>query len=817
MLDNQALIQRQQSRPAILRLHAALTRLKSTAALLCCGAHPDDESSALLSALSLRDGVRVVVAVATRGEGGQNSTGPERGGDLGAIRTREMEEAARILDVAVRWLGQGPDDPLHDFGFSKSADDTFGRWGHDRVVERLTAVIRAERPDIVMPTFLDVPGQHGHHRAMTVATAEAIQLAADAAAFPEQIADGLAPWAVAKHYLPAWSGKGNSYDDDRPPPPMTVAVDAGDRHAPTGATYAQIAEWSRARHRSQGMGIWREAGPSPWPLHRVTDSDAAPAAEASVLEGLPATLGDLARLASDAATAESLATAQAAVDRALAAWPDPAAVAKAAAAALEAVRAALAARPPQLADLLDHRLRRKERELGCILFEASGLDVRAFATPPELAPGRSAALTAVARGSVLPAAVTGVALRLGPGYEAERTDAAGDHRFTVQALPGAAMTSPYPAGFDPLGGNGDGWIDLRFALDGVEAMVAVDLDQPLRTLPAVSVALMPASLVLNVTRPQRPLPVRATLEALLGMPASIRALALDLPHGWTADGLGGVGVPAGGAAVSRDVVLRPPAALAPGLIEIAAAVDDEPARTVRRLGHGAIVRSVPAILRICALKVALPDHGPVGYVGGGNDHVGDWLERLGLTVQRLDAPALGTRTLADLRAIVVGIQAFGARPDLVAATDRLHRWVLDGGHLVTLYHRPWDGWDPDRTPLASLAIGQPSVRWRVTDPTAEVRHRLPRHTLLTKPNAIGPDDWAGWHKERGLYFARSWNPAYEPLLTMADPGEAPLHGALVTGRFGLGRHTHVALSLHHQLDQLVSGAFRLLANLVQAA
>ena len=91
----------------------------------------------------------------------------------------------------------------------------------------------------------------------------------------------------------------------------------------------------------------------------------------------------------------------------------------------------------------------------------------------------------------------------------------------------------------------------------------------------------------------------------------------------------------------------------------------------------------------------------------------------------------------------------------------------------------------------------------------------PAHPLLTRPNAIGPADWAGWDNERGLYFAAEWDPVYEPLPALSDPGERPLDGALLSAAVGRGRHTHVSLALHHQLDRLVPGAFRLLANLVQ--
>jgi hypothetical protein len=186
-------------------------------------------------------------------------------------------------------------------------------------------------------------------------------------------------------------------------------------------------------------------------------------------------------------------------------------------------------------------------------------------------------------------------------------------------------------------------------------------------------------------------------------------------------------------------------------------------------------------------------------------------------VTDLGEDSLTAGSLSGFTTIVVGIFAFGLRRDLQAATARLHRFVEEGGHLVTLYHRPTDGWDPARTPPRRLVIGSPSLRWRVTDPAAPVTVLKPDSPLLTYPNRIDPADWQGWDKERGLYFAAEYDPAYEELLSLSDPGEAPLKGALVSARIGQGRHTHVALVLHHQMDRLVPGAFRLLANLVQPA
>jgi hypothetical protein len=225
----------------------------------------------------------------------------------------------------------------------------------------------------------------------------------------------------------------------------------------------------------------------------------------------------------------------------------------------------------------------------------------------------------------------------------------------------------------------------------------------------------------------------------------------------------------------------------------------------------------PAELTILTLDVALPTDARIGYVGGGSDNVGTHMRRLGLDVTDLTEADLKTGSLSEFTTIVVGIFAFGLRRDLQAATGRLHRFVEDGGHLVTLYHRPTDGWDPDHTPPSRLAIGSPSLRWRVTDPSAPVTVLKPDHPLLTYPNRIEAKDWQGWDKERGLYFAAEYDPAYEELLALNDPEEKPLKGSLISACIGRGRHTHVALVLHHQLDKLVPGAFRLLANLIQPA
>jgi hypothetical protein len=289
-------------------------------------------------------------------------------------------------------------------------------------------------------------------------------------------------------------------------------------------------------------------------------------------------------------------------------------------------------------------------------------------------------------------------------------------------------------------------------------------------------------------------------------------LSLLPPAGWA------VSAPA---TVSPDgfrVVLTPPGRPEAGRALIEARLDGSPASRLRRASRadfGELVITEPADIPVLAVDAALPDGARVGYAGGGADRVATWLARLGVEVGEFDAARLEAADLGAFTTIVIGILAFGMRPDLAAARPRLAEFVRQGGHLVTLYHRPGE-WEPAAMPLP-IEVGSPSIRWRVTDPAAPVTVLEPDHVLLTRPNRLAAADWAGWDKERGLYFAARRDPAYKALLAMADPGELPLDGALVSAEIGAGRHTHVALALHHQLDRLVPGAFRLMANLVQPA
>ncbi|MFN3844638.1 MAG: PIG-L family deacetylase [Paracoccaceae bacterium] len=762
---------RQSSAPAALMLWRALQPLRSVVRFMNSGAHPDDETSGMLAALALRDGISTSYVCSTRGEGGQNDLGREAGADLGTLRTAEMARAADVLGLSMYWLSTDPTDPITDFGFSKSGQETLARWGHTRTLRRLVEVIRADRPDILCPTFLDIPGQHGHHRAMTQAAHEAIAAAAD----PAFAADG-DPWQVSKLYLPAWSGAGDAYDDDLPPPPETVRVPGQGREPLSGWTWDEIGQHSRMFHATQGMGRWVGGAESAgWPLH-LAFSTVGPDRK-TVTDNLPQYFADL---VPDLDTAKALDSALAATANA---FPDTAAVLEQAATALSLVRRLRDTCPPHAQNTTLHRLDRAEGALARVIYLASGLRVSGRFARDHARPGdhMPAALHLWVPGG----AVSAQAEWLVPDGWQVNVDG-------IVLPDNAPPADPYPAVHHAHGPNGP--VNLRLTMALHDQTVTLDLpaESPLLVLPFTEASISPVAVFCNSLSP-RPVELRLSPGSVIAAPEGF-ALGHDGPVTW----------------------LGPLQSLSPGLQNLALTLDGRPAQQVSRIDHphtGPLIRSAPAVLRLRVAEVALAS-GRVAYVGGGNDRVDHWLRAMGADVTTLSDGDLTSGSLTGFHTLVIGIFALRFRPALPALMPTIRAWVQAGGTLLTLYHRPWDNWQPGTTPPAWLEIGKPSLRFRVTDEAATVRHLEPDHPILTGPNRIGEADWEGWVKERGLYFAKDWDPVYHPLIEMADPNEHPQRGALLSGRIGKGRHSHCALILHLQMEALVPGAFRLMANLI---
>ena len=779
-LTDQARIAKERLSPHIVQLWRALTPLQTIVSFMNTGAHPDDETTAMLAAIGLRDGIDISYACSTRGEGGQNDIGTETTEALGTLRTAEMEQACNVVNLRMYWLSESPDDAIFDFGFSKSGVETLDKWGRARTLKRFVDIVRSERPDIICPTFLDIPGQHGHHRAMT----EAAHLVMDLAADPAFTDSSLPVWQVKKLYLPAWSGAGQSYDDDLPPPPATLTIDASGLDPVTGWSFARIAQQSRAFHRTQAMGHWVPAGSEQdWPLHLADSRVAGP--DTSLSDALPVTLKDL----DVPETSKSLALAHEQIEAARASFPDTSAIVKHASAALGAVQTAIAACPDAARDAILHKLIRKETQLSHLIRIASGVEVIGRLTEDRLRPGDYTSVVWETRnGSADDLTITQVL----PDHWSQKAG-------KIHVGPGAAISDPYPLVYLPDNPVAP-CLSAAFTVNGVTTNCRIPLEVRPIVLPAHSATLQPAEDVLNIATERRQIDVSI---GDVGPPGAQSELIV--PDGWRAT------------RTDAGFAVTAPVDVAPGMYRLALTLDGKQAQSVQIIDYQHIAPrliSRPAEISVRVLDATLSEV-RVGYIGGGNDRVDHWLARIGVDVTGLtDADLQSDATLAGFDTLLIGIFAMKSRDGLAAQMARLHRWCENGGTLVTLYHRPWDNWYPDKVPPKRLEIGQPSLRWRVTDENAKVTVLAPEHPLLNIPNAIESGDWTGWHKERGLYFAKEWDKAYAPLLSMADPDEEPLLGSLLVADIGAGRHVHTSLIFHHQMEKLTPGAFRIIANLL---
>jgi LmbE family N-acetylglucosaminyl deacetylase len=251
-------------------LEQALKRLKTTASVMMIVAHPDDEDGALLTYLSRGLGVRTILLTLTRGEGGQNAMSADADDGLGLIRTNELLKASEYYGAKQLWGTEA------DFGFSKTQEESFAKWGHDRVLYDAVLAVRRERPQIILSTFVGgVSDGHGHHQVSGEIAQEVFKAAGDPAVFPEQLKDGLQPWQPLAVYsmipfAPIKDGKMFDYATGKWAPARfenyvtgewtegalsadaTISVGALD---PTlGRSYVQIAREGWGQQKSQNGG-----------------------------------------------------------------------------------------------------------------------------------------------------------------------------------------------------------------------------------------------------------------------------------------------------------------------------------------------------------------------------------------------------------------------------------------------------------------------------------------------------------------------------------------------------------------------------------
>ena len=174
-------------------LQQILRKLNTRASLMLIVAHPDDEDGGMLTYYSRGLGARVAILTLNRGEGGQNAMTADFEDALGLLRTQELLSADRYMGVDQMFGTEV------DFGFTKTKEEAFQKWNHQRVLYDAVRAVRIYRPLVIAAVFSGaVTDGHGQHQVSGEIAQEVFKAAADPNVFPELTKEGILPWQPLK-------------------------------------------------------------------------------------------------------------------------------------------------------------------------------------------------------------------------------------------------------------------------------------------------------------------------------------------------------------------------------------------------------------------------------------------------------------------------------------------------------------------------------------------------------------------------------------------------------------------------------------------
>ena len=769
----------------------------TTGRVLMVAAHPDDENTQLITYLARGRRYATAYLSVTRGDGGQNVLGGEFGDELGWIRTQELL-AARRLDGGRQFFTRA-----RDFGFSKSPAETLKFWDEPAVLGDVVRVIRTFRPDVIVTRFGPTQtNTHGHHTASAILALKAFKLAADPAAYPEQLRT-LSVWQAKRIVQNAggFGGGGNG----------KVRMEVGGQDPVLGLSYGQIAARSRAMHQSQGFANYALNGGAGGQRTETFAPLAGDEAASDLMDGVDTTWG---RVPGGGPVGEQ-------IDHAIASFnpDDPGASVP----ALVAIKRTLATLPG--GPLVDE----KTRLLDGIVQHCLGLTVETTTPTAEVTPGAELPLEhRVTIGAATPVRLTRITAAAATVDDTPADLVAGRplvRRMTVTLPADAPLTQPYwlrdPAAVglyavaDPdLIGRPENppAVPVTFTFDVGGQTITVPAeprgpdDRRLEIVAPVSLAF---PFAVDLFKPGVPRPV--TVEATARGAARTGTVRLAVPAGWAVDPAERPFTAAAGQTRTAPFTVTPPPTAATADLLASVVVGGKTYDT----GYAPIrYRHIPplllqprATLRAVGLDLATAGH-TVGYLPGAGDSVADCLRQMGYAVTTLAADDLDAEKLKRFDTVVVGVRAFNVRPELATKGQALFDYAAAGGTVVEQYNRP----DNLHGPLGPYPLKLSGSR--ITDETATMTPLAPDHPALTRPNEITPADFADWVQERGIYFPAQWDQRWTPLLGGSDPGEPRLDGGLLVARCGKGWYVYTGLAFFRQLPAGVPGAYRLFANLV---
>jgi LmbE family N-acetylglucosaminyl deacetylase len=797
-------------------IYNQIKKLNFLGSVLYIAAHPDDENTRLISYFSNETKARTGYLSLTRGDGGQNLIGPQLRELLGVIRTQELIEARKI-DGGEQFFSRA-----NDFGFSKNPEETLEIWDKNKVLSDIVWAIRKFQPDIIINRFdhRTAGNTHGHHTASAMLSVESFDKANDPNIFPEQLSLAQ-PWQAKRQFFntSVWF-YGSKEKFDAANKSNLFAMQTGVFYPFIGKSNQEIAALSRSSHQSQGFGSTGSRGDDTEYLEFINGE--APKDKTNIFDGIDTSWN---RVKGGKAIGELVAkiASEYNFENPSASIPD-------------------LAKAYSMIQSLDenHWKKIKSEEIKKTIAACAGLYLEAVAQNQEATPGSplKLKLEAINRSPIAMQLISLTTLpdqKSTPQNIALQNNVLKNINLDLQLPSTIEYTQPYwlkEKGTEGIYAVADqkniGIPDIIREVKVVFALLINGIEIPfertviykynddvkgevynyLDIVPEVTTSILDkVSLFATAKKKYIAVKIKAGKDGVKG------DLQLELPKNW-------VVLPKSipfsldkkGTEQTVYFEVNPPNSPDEAVAKSIAVIDG------KRYDKDQIIIDLSHITKQQVLKPAeakfirmdlKTNNEKIAYIMGAGDEVPNSLLQMGYKVTLLDPDEISPEKLANFDVVMTGVRAYNTVKILAQMQNILFDFVKGGKTMLVQYNNPNDLVTENIAPFP-LKIS----RDRVTEENAEVRFLAPNNPILNYPNTITPKDFQGWKQEQGLYYPNEFDKAFTPILSSNDKGETPKNGALLIAPYGKGHYIYTGLSFFRELPEGVSGAFKLLANMI---
>lgn len=781
--------------------------------VLYLAAHPDDENTRFISYCANEKMFNTGYLSLTRGSGGQNLIGTEIRDELGIIRTQELL-SARKIDGGEQFFSRA-----NDFGYSKNPKETLEIWDHQKILADVVWVIRKFRPDIIVCRFpTNGKGGHGHHTSSALLASEAFELSADSSKFKEHLkyVNTWKPKRVVINTGRWWND--NISDDD----PAVVSLDIGGYNKLLGTSYNELAALSRSMHKSQGFGSTGKRGEY-LEYFEYLKGDSA---KNNLFEGVDFSWK---RAGENALSSQNITSS---VYRLID----------------EIIRNYNGADPSQsiprlikvkelMVKIEDRFWREKKiKEVEDIILQCSGLFLEMTTLSSKKTAKDSVSFTLeIVNRSNLKMQLKSIACRDLKFYKKYEKTLKENHVFNLNNKTNIPKTIPISQPFWLLNSPSKGSYNFdSFSLIGnsenhpsAEFEITVEIggqlinykrplifkwNDPVKgeqtknwiVCPKVTANINENIMIFSEQKKQS---ISVTLTA--HTKEQTGAINIIKPEGWEVIGPKEYNIKEIDQQIELEYQISPQKKAKNGFLEFE--LNSQEAFGFKTLNYDHIKQQTwfpKSKLQLSYLNLDIVPK-KIGYLMGAGDLIPDYLKILNYDIELLICEELTLNKLKNYDVIITGVRFFNVNESSSKIVPFLMEYTKQGGNVIVQYNTSYRLKTKDFSPYP-IKIS----RDRVTQEDAPVTFLNSSHPVMNYPNKILKEDFDSWVQERGLYFPNGWSKEYETIFSWNDRGEKPKKGSLLIAKYGKGYYTYTGISFFRQLPQGVSGAYKLLVNII---